>query len=403
MVAWRKKNYTASLSPQSYTSTGGEETWQTRVRQHDLDYNGLLGYSLDMVASVASSATIFPIVNGKEKTNNIDTSKLDHFVGAYGQSLQDLIYSAVRALMLLGEFDLVYVNNSWTIFYTYQRLKTRIIEDTPFIEYALSDKKDNTVLVSEKDVVRVVNPRYGQVWEAHSPTRRILPLLDTYKNIVDQLSVQAKSNKSFPKIAWFGSDDGRWRNETIVEDGGQKLSAPPILSDAVGLSKRIREDDQFAPFFPMMSDTKPEVVDLSTPLDGSIVNILDQLTGLIAQGLNIPARLLTGDGGNHWSDWLLDSQLKQFAVEPLLRIVIFNFSKKFKPTLGFGIGYRFDDKGDIDVKQALEAYKAGVVNADYVRYIMEVGEEYVPSAEDLILLQKMNIKSDNSSSGVFNG
>ena len=146
--------------------------------------------------------------------------------------------------------------------------------------------------------------------------------------------------------------------------------------------------DKFAPFYPMMSDVKPEAIDLTTSIDATILDTLNFLQQQIAVGLNIPARLLTGESGNHWSDWLLDGQLKQFAVEPLLQVALKGISPIAKD-IGSAqkFGYNFVGKSSLDASQALDAYSLGIVGSDFVRDSIGATDTDKPTEEDIVQLK----------------
>lgn len=391
MGIWRTKNVrTASIGGGSpFSLIGGASSWQQKAKYFDCN-NSLLGYSLDMVASVASSANIFLIAGGKELTDDISKSKLDSFTNRYGQSFQDIIFSAVRLLALFGEFDLVKIDDDFGEDYVVLSTFQRDSQSGDTIKYRLTENSQDFLTVAKDDVVRIVNSKTGTIWEAYSTVERILPMLEIYDNLLNQLKTIAHSNTIFPKIGWFGPDDGLWRNnsDNSFDDAGLNNSVPPVIADAVQLSKQMMAGDKFAPFYPMMSDVKPEAIDLTTSIDATILDTLNFLQQQIAVGLNIPARLLNGDSGNHWSDWLLDGQLKQFAVEPLLRIALKGLAPVAKD-IGNAqrFGYNFVGKSSLDASQALDAYSLGIVGSDFVRDAIGATDADKPTEEDIVQLK----------------
>lgn len=388
MARWRRATITRSYGKDIGTDTVSEDTWQAEVRKYDLEEIGILGYTFDMIASVASTTRLFIEYKGKEVDNPAIQNVLHRMKWRYHDNLSEAIYGQIRLLASVGEFEVAMVDNTLAYFSVSQRIKST---SDLYQRYSLTDDNKAYADIPKQNILRCFTPRPGRTLEAYSPARRVLPLLNIYSEVLNSIGKTAKSAQSIPTIVWLGRDDESWRSddEYVASFGDNNPAVPKILNDFSGLARKMMKNEIYAPFFPMVGEDKPEVMHINSPIDTGTISILEDLDKRIATGLNIPAQLITAESTNHWNAWMHDQQLKRQTIEPNMNRITALWTLILHEHYGldrkYNVGFAFDsvDQSSEDKKIAIEAYRQKIVSSEYVRKVIGASPDDTPSDEDL--------------------
>lgn len=410
MVMWKKnENITASLEyveeaggglnvfrpvvsfvQRMFSGKKEETSWQSEVRFYDLNHTGILGHSLDIIGFTASSARLMYVdrLDYTEDKNELLQQQIYKDIWRDGQDIFEILYKGVRALASVGEFDLIYVDGKYDILHCSQRISTYKRKDgtqiTRYRQRAGIETGESVLEVESENIERCYVPEPGNNLEAYAPTRRVLPHLRLYSQIMAQFQNIARSNSLMTKALYLGEDDGDWqRNQEYINSFTNPSEAlPPAVNDLTQLAQRIAKGDLLAPWYPLMGPTKPEAVDLTTSFDEHAREMLVESDKGIAEGLNIPARLIFGDNLTHFSDWVNDEQFRNFGVVPVLKVMIkfldTNIFSKYALKYGSGsiLWFSYDHvaRTALNPQQFIELFKTGIVGSAEVRRQLGIPE-----------------------------
>lgn len=417
MANFRQK--TATVAPSrldvSYSSSSVDyiQDWQQQSLYYD-ESCGMLGNAADLIAAIAQQAEFkVKFVNNKDNPllEGLEEAKAFVPVVAFSKDLTELVFDAVRIMFLIGEFYFVNLQEDNCKFvnckpsYGWCVLNIGAVVDNAadkkYKRFSLGSDCYVDVLNQYDDgrdnLVRVIRSNSREVFEAFSPVKRVLSDLDSLVSISTSQRNIIKSNAVFPNIIVLPKSEAK----TLAPVAGQSTAGGGVggadseVAGMMQLAKDQMAGKKQAPFTVLQTNGNVEVIKLSIPIDPNFLATKEDTVASIALGLNIPTRVLTGEGGNHWSDWLLDDDLKTFAVKPILDIVVKHFSmmyesnSRFKPVLT----YSFPQTQSIDVDKALEGYKAGIVGSSFVRKSLKAEEADKPDAADLQFLSQNILKS----------
>lgn len=322
MVSWRSR--TAATAPYVDERHGQPvegQAWQAEVRKYDRELVGELGSALDIVAALAGDTPI-TVENTKGKVFDLPILT-DGSKWKYTASFSEAISRAVRSLALVGEFDIVRIREGGKVMYEImqcsQRKKTSN-GDVQFYEYMLNGTGKKTLKVPKDDVQRVWCPSSENLLEAYSQTRRALTDLRIIYNLKAGVDNVAWNNRSFLRVLHFGKVDNSYRQNLETQ-------VPPVVLQARNLAQDMVKGERLAPFYPMVGETPPDMIDMSIPQDPNMPDIMEMAIGGLARSLNLPVRLLTGEAGSHWADWKMDVQVQTYFLKPLLSVVLAGFDK----------------------------------------------------------------------------
>ena len=367
------------------TGPPAEESWQKEVRHYDLNGVGILGHSLDIIGFTAAAARLHFVdpISYVEIDDLLLQEKIYEAKWRGDKDIFEMLFVMVRALASVGEIDLVCIDGEYDLFQVSQRVKSSPNEldrrgnvvkwGTVTYKQRNSDKTTDTVTVSKEYIERCFVPQPGANHEAYAPTRRILPVLRLYSQIMTQFQRIAFSNSLMTKGLYLGEDDGDWiRDEEYTSNFDNPSKAvPPIVNDLTQLSKAIAAGESLAPWYPMMGAIEPKAIDLTTSFDEQARQTLKDCDEAIAIGLNLPAKMLLGDNVNHFGEYLQDEQFRTFGVAPLLKIALTFLDKHiyskyaFKANRAAKLWFSYDHitRTTLNPAQFIELFKIGVVGS----------------------------------------
>jgi len=383
-----------------------EKSWQAKARYYALNNIGLFGHSLDIIAYTAGQARL-QYVNPTtylEIQDPILQSKLGYPKWRADKTIYEALISAVWALACVGEFDLVYIDGEYDIFHVSQRLRSYQKKDgKKYILYKQreEDTKRDTIEIEENNIERCFVSQPGANYDAYSPARRILPDLELYEQITKQFTRIAYSNSLLPKFFYLGIDDNEWQQDEkyLSQFDDPNKAIPPVVNDAANLAKEATKDTFSAPFLPMMGPEAPQAIDATTSFDEQSRMMRKDIRATIADGLNIPARLLVSDDITHFSEAAQSEDLRNNATIPLLKVVLACFDKhiysRYATSSGYSakLWYSYDHiarSAALNPAQFIELFKIGAIGLSEVRRQLGIPEKAkIQSPEDIIYRREL--------------
>lgn len=172
-----------------------------------------------------------------------------------------------------------------------------------------------------------------------------------------------------------------------------------------------------ASYLPIMAEMDPDDIEkishmtFDRPFDERIDDKIKFASSRIALALDMPPELLQGItvATNHWGSWVVLETLYTSHVTPLADLVgdtLTEVANAKRAKLGlekirFVPNFTELMARRSSVRDALDMLAAGVVSFEYVREAAGVSDEYIPSDEELELIQKLFGKGATTSNGAL--
>lgn len=392
-----QENYIATSIATIYpTATSGktakEQSWQTKCRYFDTEGPGFVGFSLDLVALLASLADVVVV---DQDGNAID----DNFVQGtakgirWATSLEENIFTHVRQHKLVGEKWIGYTTKGWVVAATPQLYPEKapythvlLRENATPKEEWLADTRNALPLLNVP--TRHINSSNTYSGEPTSEVRRTLRELELYTLLLQGIVNDQKSLSQWAKIVYLGEDDNKWRQDPKHSSQG----VPPRIKDFYTLGKG-REFDTPSQAYPYMAEQAPQVIHLATPIDSQLIPLLDYLTKSYARATNVPARMLSDGSGNHDYQYLEWDNLIKIGVQPPLETALRDITeviwrpaiKKLKESGEIPINIIPEQcylapnleeiaRSSISPQDLISLFNSGVTNLKQIRKILNIPE-----------------------------
>ena len=200
--------------------------------------------------------------------------------------------------------------------------------------------------VSESTVIRIWRPHARKGWEADSPVRALLPVLQELLNVNAHVTASLESRLAGAGIVFMS--EGTVMPKPMNKAYGDKpLHEDPSMATLIdAMVTPIGDRSSASAVVPIIArvpdavqgrtPAKPEFVAFATPLDAKIQDLREAAIRRIATGLDMPPEVLLGLAGttSHWTAWQLEESAIKLHIEPLLALICSALTQKYlKPAL----------------------------------------------------------------------
>lgn len=160
------------------------------------------------------------------------------------------------------------------------------------------------------------HPRHR--WEPDSPTRPALPILRELVLLTQHVEATATSRLA-------GAGDQYFPAEMELPQGWEKFVEEWVAAKSKPIRDRSLTSARVP--FPMripgqwLQYMKDSFVTFSTPFDEQSMKLREEAIGRLANAMDMPAAILTGEQQNHWGNWQIEEAGLKLHVEPTLEII----------------------------------------------------------------------------------
>jgi len=204
--------------------------------------------------------------------------------------------------------------------------------------------EDVEVDVKNSTVIRIWRPHARRGWEADSPVRALLPVLQELLNLTAHITATVESRLAGAGILWM--PEGTTLPKPVNSPNAQLHEDPSMatLIDAMVTPISMRDSaSAVVPIIARIPDAvegktpaKPQFMSFATPLDAKVQELREAAIRRLATGLDMPPEILLGLAGttSHWTAWQLEESAIKLHIEPLLALICSALTEKFlRPAL----------------------------------------------------------------------
>lgn len=303
------------------TGSTAQDNWQQQVVRYDRDGPGVLGYYLDMVATLASLCPLVVQVRDHRGVwSTTDDPVLSAALTGYRSVLADqheLVSMHVRHREALGEAWLMHVDDlGWSVA-TVPNVQAMSDGSVRFTDMYGKQRKVPADRVWKSWVADPYEP-----WRPTSPVRRALPELRRLKAATRNQTRAAESRLTTNGLIAFKPDQDGVRPLLSADDALPINATEQIVNDFVALAKEsFADDDSPAAWVPFPYVGEPATpISLGRGIDEVAISVERRAIEAFARAVNFPAQLLVSGPGsaNHWNEWVLQEVQHKTGLAPKL-------------------------------------------------------------------------------------
>lgn len=312
-----------SVDPRATLRRPGQtEAWQEKVKKFDRDGPGVVGYYLDLLGYMSSTAVLF--VGAKQSNGEVkrlDDPVLSVALSGFKGALQpqaDLVAAMVRARGGAGECWVI--NDPETGYNVVQSL-----QDVGSNSVRWRDLYSRERVTEKSRVWRSWVPDPYEPHRPASPLRRAIPDLERLRNAVRNQNRSAASRLLTNGILAFPNDPNTQASPYgtgTQPDANSPRGAAKVIGDYLDLAKLAhRDDDSPASMVPFpIEGSAPQFVDIGREIDQSALETERSAIEAFARAVNFPQQLLVSGPGasNHWNEFLLQETAVKMFLSPQL-------------------------------------------------------------------------------------
>lgn len=295
------------------------------------------------------------------------------------------------------------LETQWTVYSADQvRLARDSARRAPGVPpvYEIQEHSTRWIAIPDALVVVVRNPDPRLRWRDTSTVKAALPILreiDLYdKDIISSLVSRIANNGILfvPSEVSFPSRNTQNDNEDpfvleLIEAAQQSIKDPGSASAAIPLPLRVPA--QFIDKFVHLK--------LSEAVDASILEARKDAFGRLADTINLPRTMITGERQNHWNDWFQEESAVKTHITPTAEEMLSYITTGFlypqleangKPLTGPGGGRLvvFPDTSALVLhpdlsEKAVELYDRVEISADALRRETGFTDEDAPDMDQI--------------------
>lgn len=402
---------------QSSTSTVSEwqeDAWAMYDTVAELRY---LATTLSRQQSMARFSVMYqdPAAPDEDPTPSEDPriSRLLNVISGHSSIFPQMIERIAVNLFVAGEAWLVGLppeaSTSTAKELPMETLEWRVFSNSEIVEKVNAETVQ--VTLSEDDIrefhidsiyaIRIWQPHPRRSWEATSPCRSALPVLQQIVGLTMHTSAQIDSRLAgagmmiVPKSA----HDAIQADSDLDDPNDDQL-----LTDLIEVMQTsIQDRSSAAALVPILVTVPDEVTDkfkhitFDKPLDAAASDMMDQALRRFAIGQDAPPELLLGTSAtNHWGAWIVREETVRSHVAPVVGLICDALTREFlwpiledkgmepEEALRYSVGYSIDhliirpQAGD----DAKELYDRGALSAETLRRELGFDEADAPTDEE---------------------
>lgn len=339
---------TASILPlQHYPQLDlKEEQWQQCIRRYAHDGPGFVGFALHLHATIASQVPLVPeYLNDQGQWVRRDDPMAVAAIQAFqGRDMpqEELLYRLFWNQEAVGEYYILKENvhmhdgdahglyfdvlsapeirpagENWLDTYPRDNMNRHGRGARDYPEQGARSR------VPRADVVKIIESDMCFHHEPYSPFRRVIPDIERYVAIVNNMRRTVDSRMTTNGILWAPSEAVMQYSQQVGTNGKPRN----LHSDYTMIAKRGFEDgdslEANVPFFLTSPGAMgaPQWIPVGRDLDDQLVAAAHSAMEDVARGIDIPMRVMTTGVGdsNHWSDWLLEDNYIKTVTKPKTR------------------------------------------------------------------------------------
>lgn len=256
-------------------------------------------------------------------------------------------------------------------------------------------KPDQAIIEGDVFAARIWRPDPEHRHLADSPLRPVADQCEQLLLLDDSIAAAAKSRLSA----------GLFYLPTELDIGDQNTFEDQMIAI---LTTPIKEHDSASRWSPGLIRGPAEYADkikqisFSREIDATFAAMREELTRAIAAGLDLPAEIVTGKGDlSHWNAWEIDESAFRDHIDPDIILIMDSITRGYlRPALeegGMGddeakqflIWRDLSDLGQRPptIPEATALYDRQLVSAEYMRGLINAGEDDAPEVEDIPVVE----------------
>jgi hypothetical protein len=277
--------------------------------------------------------------DGKKKTSGAAVDDLAAlFAGADGQA--GMLESVGVHLVVAGECYLVGREidgaDVWEV------LSSMEIQDGSSGWQILNEDGLWIPLADNDTIIRVWKPKPDRRWEADSPFRSLLPILDQIEWLSRYIHSQTTSRLTgagiifLPEEMTFPPPPQKEGKEQEYANEAEGFT----LTLGANMMEPIKDPASPAAQVPLVVTAPGEHIDkikhvtFWTPLDENAQTLMESLLHRFARGMDLPNEMIEGmasnegtgggrsNGVSHWGAWMIEEQAIKMHIEPMLDVLV---------------------------------------------------------------------------------
>lgn len=334
----REPAKTASIAPiTSYRSTQEavtQQAWQRQIMDWVVGGPGVLGFAATLKSTVCALGTWWlgePDGRGgwKRVEDPRELAVLSHYRGLGGESKDELLRKQIFQLETVAELVLGAHNTSKGT--RYELLSVNQIQPEAANSELLgirdspeaTGKRNNDQ--SHRDLRYLPRAQAARMWTphpywpevAHSHMQRAIPSIRRLESAETRLRRLTDSRLVNNNMVWLAA-------EAAAEYTGAGKGKANFHEDFARYAKRQFTSrggiEEAAPFTFSSGHTwgPPQLIDLASKIEAGDLDAETAAYRAIGRALDLPMRIFfeSDEGGNHWSDWLVESQFLLTSAGP---------------------------------------------------------------------------------------